>query len=89
MFVYLSWHQKLQTHLVQGGHHAILQLQEPLLHLAPGFGGGDDVQQLYRFPLTALHVGDVQRFGEHHASNAFKALLQMGLHSGGEEGKSI
>lgn len=69
---------------MQGGNHAILEFQKPLLHLAPGFGGGNDIQQLHHFTLTALNVGDVQHISEHHTSNAFKALLQMGLHPGGE-----
>lgn len=73
---------------MQGGGHAILQFQEPLLHLAPGFGRGNDVQQLHHLALTALHVGDVQHISEHHTGDAFKALLQMGLHSGGEEGQN-
>lgn len=74
---------------MQGGDHAILEFQEPLLHLASGFGRGNDIQQLHDFTLTALHVGDVQHISEHHTSDAFKALLQMGLHSAGESGKEI
>lgn len=60
---------------MQGGSHAILEFQKPFLHLAPGFGCGNDIQQLHHFTLTALHVGDVQHLCEHHTSNAFEALL--------------
>ena len=73
----------MTLHLVQRGSHAVLQLQKPLLHLAPGTGGRDDVPQLHHLPLTALHVSDVQHVSEHHTGDAFKALLQMGLHAGG------
>ncbi len=69
---------------MQGGNHAILEFQEPLLHLAPGFRGGNNIQQLHHFTLAALYVGDVQHVGEYDTSNAFKALLQMWLHPGGE-----
>lgn len=70
---------------MQRGNHAILQFQKPLLHLAPCFGGGNYIQQLDHFALTALHVGDVQHISEHHTGNALKALLQMKLHPEGEQ----
>lgn len=69
---------------MQGGNHAILEFQKPLLHLALGFGGGNNIQQRHHFTFTALHVGDVQHISEHHTSDAFKALLQMGLHPEGK-----
>lgn len=72
---------------MQRGNHAILKFQKPFLHLTPGFGGGNDIQQLHHLTLTAFHVGDVQHVGEYYISNAFKALLQMWLDPGGEQGE--
>lgn len=79
----------MHTHLMQGGNHAVLKLQEPLLHLTPGFRGGDNIQQLNHFTLTALYVGDIQHISDHYTRNAFETLLQMRLHPGGEYGKEM
>ena len=72
---------------MDGLNHNPLQLDQPLLHLAPGFGGRDGVHELHDFPLAALHVRDIQGLCELDPGNAFKAFLQVRLYSVGGEKK--
>ena len=67
---------------MQALDHEALQLQQPLLHLSPGLGGGDGLVQLHHLPLAALHVGDVEDVGELQLGDALKALLEVGLDAG-------
>ena len=80
--------RRKRGNLVQRSRHVVLQLKQPLLHLAPGFRRGDGVQQLHHLPFTARHVGDVQHVSEDHARDALKALLQVGLHPGDQQRQS-
>lgn len=65
---------------MQRSNHVVLQFQKPFFHLATGVGSANDVDELDFFSLAALHVSDVEVFGEGHASDALETLFQERLH---------
>ena len=63
--------------------HDAFHLQQPFLHCPPGCTGGDDLTELHLLPLRAEHGQDVQVAGKLQLGYAFKALLEVGLDTGG------
>ena len=63
--------------------HDAFHLQQPFLHCPPGRTGGDDLTELHLLPLRAEHGQDVQVAGKLQLGYAFKALLEVGLDTGG------